>query len=143
MNAFEEGKRKREEAYEDKDKKNQIDDEGAAKPKAIGESSTRKRVTAKDERDYRNKPDVKMKKITDASDDIMGAVKKAVVDGQAVSKNTVSSIVRRSSRLKGGARLLQLSKRRSEEPVETAAGLRMKILPEGNRVLPNQPTPGY
>ena len=143
MNAFEEGKRKREEAYEDKDKKNQIDDEGAPKPKTIGESSTRKYVTAKDERDYRNKPDVKMKKITDASDDIMGAVKKAVVDGQAVSKNTVSSIVRRSSRLKGGARLMQLSKRRSEEPVPTAAGLTMKILPEGNTVLPNSPPPGY
>ena len=71
---------------------------------------------------------------------------RAVEKGQAVSKNTVSSIVRRRSRLKGGARLMlmsKLSKRRSEEPVATAAGLRMKILPEGNRVLPNQPPPGY
>jgi len=143
MNAFEEGKRKREEAYEDKDKKNQIDDQGQAKPKAIGESSTRKSVSPKVLRDWRTKPDVKMQKITDSGDDIMGAFKQSVKAGQAVSNNTVSSIVRRRSRLKGGAILMQLSKRPSEEPVETAAGLRMKILPEGNRVLPNPPTPGY
>ena len=43
---------------------------------------------------------------------------------------------------KGGARLMLMSADRSKEPVTTAAGLRMKILPEGNRVLPNLPTPG-
>jgi hypothetical protein len=143
MNAFEEGKRKREEAYEDKEKRNQIDDQGKPEPRAIGESSTRDHTSEKDLRDWRTNPGVKMQKITEKSDDIMGAVNKAVIDGQAVSTNTVSSIVRSSSRLKGGARLMQLSKRQSDEPVETAAGLRMKILPEGNRVLPNPPTPGY
>ena len=142
MDAFDEGKRKREEAYEDKDRKNQIDDQGQANPKAIGETTTRTSVTPRDERDWRNNPDAKMQKITDSGDDIMAATKKAVT-AKPPSKNTVSSIVRRSSRLKGGARLMQLSKRRSEEPVETAAGLRMKILPAGNRVLPNQPPPGY
>tara|TARA_R110002051_G_scaffold312020_1_gene386873 strand:- start:760 stop:1929 length:1170 start_codon:yes stop_codon:yes gene_type:complete len=142
MDAFEEGKKKREEAYEDKDRKNQIDDQGQANPKAIGEPTTRKSVTPKDERDWRTKPDIKMQRITDSGDDIMDATKKAVT-AKPPSKNTVSSIVRRRSRLKGGARLMQLSKRRSEEPVPTAAGLRMKILPEGNRVLPNPPQPGY
>ena len=140
MNAFEEGKRKREEAYEDKDKKNQIDDQGKPDPRTIGESSARDYTSEKDLRDWRTKPDVKMQKIIDSGDDIMAATKKAVT-AKPPSKNTVSSIVRSGSRIKGGTRLMLLSSRQPEK--RTTPGLRMQITPQGNTVLPNQTTPGY
>jgi hypothetical protein len=101
MDAFEEGKRKREEAYEDKDRKNQIDDQGRANPRVVGESSTRKSVTPKDERDWRNNPDLKMQKITDSGDDIMAAAQKAVT-AKPPSKNTVGTQFTDVSRHPGG-----------------------------------------
>ena len=116
MDAFEEGKRKREEAYEDKDKKNQIDDQGAPKPKVPGSATTREEVSAKRTKLLRENPGFVAKEVESNSEKLMSSFKNSVAKGQAVSNNTVSSIVRSRSRIKGGARLMLMSnKSRSNE----------------------------
>ena len=143
MDAFEEGKRRREQEFEDTERKNQIDELDPPSPRRTGESSTRDPVPDTTIAQWRNNPDKKQQDIMNKSDQIVGTLNTSIQKDQKVSNNTVSSIVKSRHRFKGGARLMQLSKRQADEPVETAAGLRMKILPEGNRVLPNPPTPGY
>ena len=109
MDSYEEGKRKREEEYEDREKKDQIDDQGKSEPNRSRDSSTRDPIPEKDVRDWRTNPGVKQQKVLDSSDKLAGTLVKSVEDSQRVSNNTIRSLVSSSRRLKGGARLMLLS----------------------------------
>jgi len=110
MDAFEEGKRKREEANKVKDTTNQVDDQSDIKSPEIGEQGYRDPPSEKKVKDYVENPGALAKDVESSAGALTDTMKKVAKSQKQISPNTVSSIVRRRSRLKGGARLMQMSK---------------------------------
>ena len=110
MDSFEEGKRKREEAHKEKNEKDKIEVEEDSSP-VVKDSSTQKEPSPRFQQQVRQDKDF-VKNLTAGKEDVfLSSMKKVAVNQKAISRNTVSSIVRRRSRLKGGARLMQMSKK--------------------------------
>ena len=102
MNAFEEGKRKREEANKVKDTKNQVGEQDEATPKVINSPSTRPPLSPREEKLLREDKDHRARVTNQAATNATAAAERTIVKGQAVSNNSVSSIVSSTSRFKGG-----------------------------------------
>jgi len=110
MDSFEEGKRKREEAHKEKNEKDKIEVEEDSSP-VVKDSSTQKEPSPRFQQQVRQDKDF-VKNLTAGKEDVfLSSMKKVAKNQKATSRNTVSSIVRRRSRLKGGARLMQMSKK--------------------------------
>jgi len=101
MNAFEEGKRKREEANKVKDTKNQTDDQSNITPNEPNDPTYQKPLSDKFKRDMM-KPEHRAQVEQAAATAGVNGAQRAFEKGQAVSKNTVSAIVSSQHRLPGG-----------------------------------------
>ena len=115
MDAFEEGKRKREEANKVTDTKNQVDDQSPSTPEEVLDPTYQPPRSETVKRNLMDK-EYQDKVAGEATNKAVAGLQRTVKKGQEVSSNTVSSIVRSDSRLKGGARLMQLSRRSQPVP---------------------------
>ena len=101
MDSYEEGKKKREEANKVKDTKNQIDDQSPATPKVPTPASVQDSLSERVRRDM-GKSDYRAQVANQAATNGVNATQRTIAKGQAVSNNTVSSIVSSQHRLPGG-----------------------------------------
>jgi len=109
MNAFEEGKRKREEENKVEQTKEQIDEPENHKPAPIADVTTPKTASTTRLRNIRTKPEIVQKEVTENTGRFVKDFKDSAKEGQSVSSNTVQALVS-SHRKHGGARLMQMSK---------------------------------
>ena len=112
MDSFEEGKRKREEAHKEKNEKDKIEVEEDS-PSVVKDSSTQQEPSPRFQQQVRQNPRFVNDLLAGKQGVLLDSMKKVAKNQKATSKNTVSSIVRRRSRLKGGARLMQMGKKAS------------------------------
>ena len=109
MDAFEEGKRKREEANKVKDTKNQVGDQSPPTPRVPNSPTVRVASSGKRDKLLREDPGFVAREVAAGASKIEVAMNQSVKDGQVVSNNSIRAIVSSRSRITGGARLIQMS----------------------------------
>lgn len=105
MNAYEEGKRKRQLENAVDTTSNQIDEQEPPKPKRARNTSYRPEVSEKKKKEYRENPQAVEDVVNKNSANITAAVTRTATEQaktKNISNNKVSSIVNSNSKLKGG-----------------------------------------
>ena len=105
INAYEEGKRKRELENAVDTTSNQIDEQEPANPKRAQDTSYRQEVSQKRIKEFRENPEVVASTLNESSGTFTAAVTRTATEQantKNISNNKVSNIVRDNSRLEGG-----------------------------------------
>ena len=105
INAYEEGKRKRELENAVDTTSNQIDEQEPASPKRVQNTSYRQEVSQKRIKELRENPEVVANVVNENSNRITSSIVKSATEQantKNISNNKVSNIVADSSKLKGG-----------------------------------------